>query len=105
MIISFVFIFHLLSRKVAGWTMIRKVISLGATILAWPLTSCSDPMSGFFATPIAVVKRGKQDCNAMGFKIGLELMVKCKCEKVTTLFPPIIKLLYRYRYIDDKTKI
>ena len=36
--------------KVAGWTFFRKVVSSGATLLAAPLTTCTDPMSGFFCT-------------------------------------------------------
>ena len=34
--------------EVAGWTLSRKLISWGATLLARPLTPCTDPMSGFF---------------------------------------------------------
>ena len=36
--------------KVAGWTLFRKIVSSGATLLAMPLTTCTDPMSGFFCT-------------------------------------------------------
>ena len=39
-------------------------------------------MSGFFALPADVLAKGKAGCNPMGFKIGLELMVKCNCAKV-----------------------
>ena len=31
-----------------GWPLYRRVISSGARMLALPLTSASDPMSGFF---------------------------------------------------------
>ena len=41
----------LLDAQVAGWTLSRKAISKGATLLAFPLTACTDPMSGFFALP------------------------------------------------------
>ena len=68
--------------EVAGWTLSRKVISLGATVLAWPLTPCSDPMSGFFCLPRTLLKNGMDQCNPMGFKIGLELMVRCRARKV-----------------------
>jgi hypothetical protein len=54
---------------VAGWSFHRKAISAAATLLALPLTRCSDPMSGFFALPKAVLDRGSSQCNAMGFKV------------------------------------
>ena len=31
-----------------GWPLHRRIISSGARLLALPLTSASDPMSGFF---------------------------------------------------------
>ena len=31
-----------------GWPLYRRIISSGARMLALPLTSASDPMSGFF---------------------------------------------------------
>jgi dolichol-phosphate mannosyltransferase len=34
--------------KVAAWSASRKLISSVATLLAWPVTTCRDPMSGFF---------------------------------------------------------
>ena len=46
-----------------------------ATLLAAPLTACSDPMAGFFA----VDRRAFPDRMALrpvGYKIGLELMVR-----------------------------
>ena len=72
---------------VAGWSMHRKAISAGATLLALPLTRCKDPMSGFFATTQEVLARGEGKCNAMGFKIGLELMVKCGATASVTDVP------------------
>jgi dolichol-phosphate mannosyltransferase len=32
-----------------GWPLHRRIISWGARVLARPLTSASDPMTGFFA--------------------------------------------------------
>jgi dolichol-phosphate mannosyltransferase len=74
------------SRNVGGglvedWPLIRRVISWGATALARPLTTCSDPMSGFFALPRSTLKRGKR-LNPTGYKIGLELMVRCRCTDI-----------------------
>ncbi len=56
-----------------GWT--RALNSRVATLLAVPLTRCSDPMSGFFA----VDRRALPDRAALrpvGYKVGLELMVR-----------------------------
>eukprot|EP00123_Amoebidium_parasiticum_P001256 comp12299_c0_seq1/m.7141 comp12299_c0_seq1/g.7141 ORF comp12299_c0_seq1/g.7141 comp12299_c0_seq1/m.7141 type:complete len:329 (-) comp12299_c0_seq1:223-1209(-) len=75
--------FSLGSRNVAGggvskdWGMARRVISHGATMLALPLVSVSDPMSGFFAIHKKSLQSA-QDLNPLGFKIALELMVKCE---------------------------
>jgi dolichol-phosphate mannosyltransferase len=63
------------------WPLIRRIISWGATALAKPLTSCSDPMSGFFALPRSTFERAKY-LNPTGYKIGLELMVRCKCQNI-----------------------
>ncbi len=67
------------SRKVRGggtegWPLKRKIISWGAGLLARPLTSVRDPMSGFFFLKKGVI-RGL-DLNPTGYKIGLEVMVK-----------------------------
>lgn len=71
------------SRYVAGgatddqWTFYRAVNSRFASLLAIPLTNISDPMSGFFALPRHVWERGV-DISPVGYKIGLELIVKCR---------------------------
>ena len=39
-------------------------------------------MSGFFCTTKTVFKRGEKQLNATGFKIGLELMVRCNAYPV-----------------------
>ncbi|SGY13530.1 BQ5605_C010g05885 [Microbotryum silenes-dioicae] len=58
-----------------GWPLYRRVISWGARTLARPLTSASDPMTGFFA-----IRRDhflkSRPINSSGFKIALELMLK-----------------------------
>ena len=69
------------SRHVEGgsidksWSLWRVINSQMATWLARPLVQCSDPMSGFFA----VNRRSLPDLNTLqpiGYKIGLELMVR-----------------------------
>ena len=70
------------SRYVTGgltgvsWGLFRWLNSRVATILARPLTSVKDPMSGFFALPRTTFESAC-DLNPIGYKIGLELMVKC----------------------------
>jgi len=66
--------------SVENWPFTRKIISKSATLLARWLTKVKDPMSGFFA-----LKRSVIDCvelNPVGYKIGLEILVKGKCSKV-----------------------
>jgi len=77
------------SRHVGGgglgfeWSLLRRLISAGATLLAWPLTTSTDPMSGFFCLSKKTLARGEgKDISTMGFKIGLELMVRCGCTSV-----------------------
>ena len=75
------------SRYVAGgstdaaWGPLRWLNSRIATWLARPLTAARDPMSGFFAI------RRERVCRAagldpIGYKIGLELLVRCGCRDV-----------------------
>ena len=57
------------------WGLARVLNSRFATLLAAPMTACSDPMAGFFA----VDRRALPDRAALrpvGYKIGLELMVR-----------------------------
>jgi dolichol-phosphate mannosyltransferase len=60
----------------ASWGLFRWLNSQVATMLARPLTSVKDPMSGFFALPRTTFESAC-DLNPIGYKIGLELMVKC----------------------------
>ena len=74
------------SRNVGGgvvedWPLVRRIISAGATALAKPLTTCSDPMSGFFALPRSTLNKATY-LNPMGYKIGLELMVRCRAKNI-----------------------
>jgi len=69
------------SRKISGgsiesWTPYRKIISGAATLLAKSITSLKDPMSGFFFLNKSILDDA--DLSPKGFKIGLEIAVKCK---------------------------
>jgi dolichol-phosphate mannosyltransferase len=75
------------SRYIAGgttadsWGLFRFINSRIATYLARPLTDITDPMSGFFALPRHVFER-IENPNPLGYKIGLELIVRCRCQDV-----------------------
>ena len=75
------------SRYVAGgetaedWSLFRYLNSKVATLFARPFTRARDPMSGFFAMTRAKFQ-GAQDLNPIGYKIGLELIVKADCKKI-----------------------
>jgi dolichol-phosphate mannosyltransferase len=75
------------SRYVAGgstsrdWGLLRRLNSRVATLLARPLTSAADPLAGFFALRRATFD-GSAALDPVGFKIGLELLVKCACRRV-----------------------
>jgi dolichol-phosphate mannosyltransferase len=62
------------------WPMYRQLISKGARMLAMPLTSLSDPMTGFFGIQQQVFISGK-DISGIGFKICMELYVKCRIKR------------------------
>lgn len=63
------------------WGFLRWINSRVATLLARPLTAARDPMAGFFALRRATFSAGRE-LNPVGYKIGLELIVKCACERV-----------------------
>jgi len=65
----------------ASWGFFRWLNSRVATLLARPLTSVKDPMSGFFALPRTTFESAS-DLNPIGYKIGLELMVKCNLHRI-----------------------
>ena len=73
------------SRYVAGggtegWSLLRTLISRGATLLARIMLlearSVRDPMSGFFLVKRTLLSRCSK-LNPLGFKILLEILVKC----------------------------
>lgn len=75
------------SRFVAGgttddeWGLLRWLNSRIATLMAFPLTRVADPMSGFFMLRKSTFE-SRSNYNPVGYKIGLELLVKCDCKIV-----------------------
>jgi dolichol-phosphate mannosyltransferase len=75
------------SRYVAGggtdadWGLLRWLNSKGATLLARPFTTAKDPLAGFFALRRETYASA-QKLNPIGYKIGLELIVKCNCRNI-----------------------
>ncbi len=75
------------SRYVEGgstdedWGALRAFNSWVATVLARPLTDARDPMAGFIAFRASLLD-GAAPLDPIGFKIGLELMVKCRVRSV-----------------------
>jgi dolichol-phosphate mannosyltransferase len=75
------------SRYVAGgktdddWGLFRRLNSKVATLLALPLTRAKDPMAGYFALHRDTFADAAR-LDPIGYKIGLELMVKAGCRRV-----------------------
>ncbi len=65
----------------ASWGFFRWLNSRIATLFARPFTSVKDPMSGFFALSRKTFESAR-DLNPIGYKIGLELMVKCSLHRI-----------------------
>ncbi len=63
------------------WGIFRWLNSRVATLLAFPLTRIADPMSGFFMLHRSTFA-AHSNYNPVGYKIGLELLVKCACRDV-----------------------
>lgn len=78
------------SRYVRGgridgeWSWLRACNSWFATLLARPLVSLRDPMSGFAAIRRDVLQRAA-NLNPVGYKIVLELAVKTGCRRPTEI--------------------
>lgn len=108
------------SRYVEGgttqeaWTLFRKVNSHVATLLARPFAGrTKDPMSGFFALKRETFHRAEH-LTPLGYKIGLELMCKCRVEKVAEI--PIdfgtrqageskLSLKEQFRYLEHLSRL
>lgn len=69
------------------WPWLRKVNSLIATWLARPLTRAKDPMAGFFCLRRSTWRQA-DSLSPLGYKIGLELMIKGRCRNVVEI--PIV---------------
>ena len=69
---------------VEGWSIIRKIISKGATLIAKILLPqarrTTDPMSGYFLFRKEIIEG--IELNPLGYKILLEILVKAKYSKV-----------------------
>lgn len=72
---------HAREGGIQNWPLTRRIISWGAALMARPLTSCSDPMSGFFALKPGVIEGAP--LKAKGYKILLEVLVKGRYEKIS----------------------
>jgi len=78
------------SRYVVGgttdgeWSLLRKLNSKVATLMARPFCRVSDPLAGYFALPRGVLERAEA-LDPVGYKIGLELIVKCGCTHIVEL--------------------
>ena len=64
------------------WGPLRRLISRVATLLARPFAGDTrDPMSGFFALRRETWERARR-LTPLGYKVGLELMCKCRVASV-----------------------
>lgn len=76
--------FAIATRYAAGgdvgrdWSLVRRLGSRVATLMARPLVPLSDPMSGFFAMR-RVTWASTRGVSPIGYKIALELYVKAGC--------------------------
>jgi dolichol-phosphate mannosyltransferase len=82
----------------AGWSWFRRVNSRVATLLARGLTDIADPMAGFFAIRRSALERAGE-LRPLGYKILLELVVRCDCRKVVE-----VPILFRDR-VEGESKL
>ena len=66
--------------KIEGWSLLRKAMSKGATLVARIFTNVKDPMTGFFMIKKECLKNINLD--PKGFKILLEILIKAKYKKI-----------------------
>ncbi len=69
--------------SVENWPVTRRFVSKSATLLARGLTKVKDPMTGFLVFRKSVIDGVA--LNPVGYKIGLEILVKGKYSKVIEL--------------------
>jgi len=101
-------------KTAESWTLARKINSRVATLLAMPFSGrVTDPMSGFFALERSTYQRAKR-LVPLGYKIGLELMCKCRVERVREV--PIdfgqrthgqskLNLTQQFRYLEHLSRL
>ena len=65
---------------VRDWSLLRRIKSMGAGILAKPLTRVKDPMSGCFMVTREIA--GGNNFRPIGYKILLEILVKARYRRV-----------------------
>jgi dolichol-phosphate mannosyltransferase len=112
--------FTLGSRHVPGgsvgqkWGLFRQINSSVATLLARPFAGHTrDPMSGFFAMKRETFDRA-QRLTPLGYKIGLELMCKCRVKNICEI--PIhfaervhgqskLSLKEQFRYLEHLSRL
>jgi len=112
--------FALGSRYVSGgsmaekWGPMRRLNSRIATMLARPFAgSATDPMSGFFALNRETFESAER-LTPLGYKIGLELMCKCRVQRVAEV--PIhfgerqagqskLSLREQFRYLEHLSRL
>ncbi len=107
------------SRFVSGaavdddWGVGRWTNALGARLLARPFTSVSDPLNGFFALSRRLFEKA-DPLRPIGYKIGLELMVKCGVQKAAEIPIPYenrrhgrskLNLRQRWNYIRHLSRL
>ncbi len=108
------------SRYVAGgttegkWGIFRQINSKVATLLARPFAGrTQDPMSGFFALKKSTLQSATH-ITPLGYKIGLELMCKCRVKQVKEI--PIdfaarqhgeskLSLKEQFRYLEHLSRL
>jgi dolichol-phosphate mannosyltransferase len=96
------------------WGVFRKINSWVATQLARPFAGATrDPMSGFFAMKRSTFDRAER-LTPLGYKIGLELMCKCRVSNVLEI--PIhfaerahghskLSLKEQFRYLEHLSRL
>lgn len=67
------------------WGLGRWINSKVATLLARPLCRAADPMAGFFALRKRAFAACEGSLDPVGYKIGLELLVKAGCRRVVEI--------------------
>jgi dolichol-phosphate mannosyltransferase len=97
-----------------GWTIYRQLNSGLATLLARPFAGkTTDPMSGFFSLRRESYLNARR-LTPLGYKIGLELMCKCRVKKVREI--PILfglrergqsklSLKQQFRYLEHLSRL